>query len=114
MKKLYFLPFLVFLFCACNQNPAAKQDPASEAKTQSRKAARSQEWIQLFNGEDLDGWTIKMNKHPLGENYKNTFRVEDGMLVTRYDEYETFEGEYGHIFYKNHYSHYKLLSLIHI
>jgi len=67
-----------------------------------------EEWIQLFNGEDLDGWTIKINKHPLGENFNNTFQVRDGKLVTSYDRYEVFDEEYGHLFYKTPFSHYKL------
>jgi hypothetical protein len=66
------------------------------------------EWIQLFNGKDLDGWTIKIAKHPLGQNFNNTFRAKDGKLVTRYDRYDTFDGEYGHIFYKTPFSHYRL------
>jgi len=67
-----------------------------------------EQWIRLFNGEDLEGWTIKICKHPVGDNFNNTFRVEDGKLVTRYDEYETFNGEYGHLFYNTPYSAYKL------
>jgi hypothetical protein len=102
MKNLYLLPIILFLICSCKQTSQKKQE------LQSEKAVDSQEWIQLFNGKDLEGWTIKMAKQPLGENYKNTFRVEDGMMVTRYDEYESFDGEYGHIFYQNPYSHYKL------
>ncbi|MEN8158426.1 MAG: DUF1080 domain-containing protein, partial [Bacteroidota bacterium] len=65
-------------------------------------------WIQLFNGKNLDGWTVKMAKHPLSENFNNTFRVENGMMVVRYDQYDGFDGEFGHIFYKTPYSHYKL------
>ena len=38
-------------------------------------------WIPLFNGRNLHGWTIKIAKRPLGENYANTFRVEDGLLL---------------------------------
>lgn len=76
--------------------------------TNNNTTTETEQWVQLFNGTDLEGWTIKMNKHPLGENFNNTFRVEDGMMVTRYDQYETFDEEYGHIFYKNPYSHYKL------
>jgi hypothetical protein len=102
MKNIYFLPLLLVFACSCNQGTGNKDD------NQSSKAIQSEEWIQLFNGKDLDGWTIKMAKHPLGENFNNTFRVEDGMMVIRYDEYEQFDGEYGHIFYKNPYSHYKL------
>lgn len=65
-------------------------------------------WIQLFNGKDLNDWQIKITKHELGENYNNTFRVEDGLLKVRYDEYETFDGEFAHLFYKHNYSHYKM------
>jgi hypothetical protein len=67
-----------------------------------------EKWIQLFNGVDLEGWTPKIAGHPLGENYNNTFRVENGMMITRYDQYDQFKDEFGHIFYKTPYSHYKL------
>ncbi|WP_293013779.1 DUF1080 domain-containing protein [Mongoliibacter sp.] len=66
------------------------------------------EWKQLFNGEDLDDWIIKISKHELGENFKNTFRVEEGMMKVRYDGYEDFDQQYGHIFYKEPFSHYVL------
>ncbi|WP_339736190.1 DUF1080 domain-containing protein [uncultured Sunxiuqinia sp.] len=65
-------------------------------------------WIQLFNGKDLNDWQIKIAGHDLGENYNNTFRVEDGLLKVRYDQYETFNGEFAHLFYKQDYSHYKM------
>jgi hypothetical protein len=65
-------------------------------------------WIQLFNGKDLEGWDIKFAKHPLNENFNNTFRVEDGKLVVRYDEWDSIRGEFGHIFYRKPFSHYKL------
>jgi hypothetical protein len=42
------------------------------------------------------------------ENYKNTFRVEDGLMKVRYDQYEKFDNHFGHIFYKNQFSHYKI------
>ena len=103
MKKLFILPILLLIICSCK--PKSGESQATDTRSTEPK---SEEWIQLFNGNDLEGWTIKMTKHPLGENYNNTFRVENGMMVTRYDQYESFEGEYGHIFYKNPYSHYKL------
>ena len=65
-------------------------------------------WISLFNGKDLNDWVIKVTGLELGINYKNTFRVEDGLLKVRYDEYETFKGEFRHLFYKHDYTHYKL------
>lgn len=70
--------------------------------------ARSEEWVQLFNGKDLSGWTPKIKGYPLGENYGNTFRVEDGLLKVSYDKYDKFAGKFGHLFYKDKLSHYRL------
>lgn len=69
-----------------------------------------EKWIQLFNGKDLTGWTPKIRHHPLGENYGNTFRVADGLLQVRYetDKYESFDERFGHLFYQQPYSHYRL------
>jgi hypothetical protein len=63
-------------------------------------------WIQLFNGKDLTGWTAKIRGHEPGENFGNTFRVEDGILKVSYDAYETFEGRFGHLFYEQPFSSY--------
>ena len=65
-------------------------------------------WIPLFNGEDLNDWTIKFKGHELGVNYKNTFRVEDGVLKVSYDEWESFDADFGHIFHKDKFSRYRL------
>ncbi len=65
-------------------------------------------WVALFNGKDLDDWTIKFKDQPLGENYKNTFRVEAGVLKVSYDQWEEFNDIFGHIFYKDTFSKYKL------
>ncbi|MFH0842950.1 MAG: DUF1080 domain-containing protein [Bacteroidota bacterium] len=69
---------------------------------------RQPEWIQLFNGKDFTGWDIKIKGSLLNVNYKNTFRVEDGVLKVSYDEYEKFNNEFGHIFYNRPFSSYKL------
>jgi hypothetical protein len=73
-----------------------------------RTVRNEEKWIDLFNGQNLDGWTIKINKHILNENFGNTFRVEDSILVIDYSAYDTFNQEFGHIFYKEAFSHYKL------
>ena len=65
-------------------------------------------WIQLFNGKDLKGWKAKIAGHELGDNYGNTFRVEDGVLKVAYDQYEKFDGKFGHLFYCEKFSHYIL------
>ena len=72
--------------------------------------ARGEEkgWIALFNGRDLDGWTPKIKGYPAGENFGDTFRVEDGVLKVSYDKYKKFDGKFGHLFYKTPFSHYRL------
>lgn len=68
------------------------------------------DWIQLFDGRDLNGWTTKFAHYPLGENVRNTFRVEDGLLKVRYDKWTSFNDEFGHIFYKEPFSYYRLAA----
>lgn len=70
--------------------------------------ASADDWTPLFNGKDLDGWTPKIRYHKLGENFANTFRVEDGLLKVRYDGYQQFGEQFGHLFFKTPYSHYRL------
>ncbi len=67
-----------------------------------------EKWIPLFNGRDLDDWTVKITGYEVGENFGNTFRVENGLLRVVYDAYEEFDGRFGHIFYKEPFSHYRL------
>ena len=67
-------------------------------------------WIELFNGENMDDWTVKVRGHLAGENFANTFRVEDGLLTVGYDEYDSdYNDRFGHIFHKTPFSHYRLL-----
>ena len=65
-------------------------------------------WIPLFNGKDLDGWKPKITGYDAGDNFGNTFRVEDGVLKVSYEKYSRFDGKFGHLFYKTPFSHYKL------
>jgi hypothetical protein len=74
--------------------------------TFAQKKADTKNWISIFNGKDLSGWDIKISGQPLNDNYKNTFRVEDGMMRVMYDQYQNFEDKYGHIYYKKPYSYY--------
>jgi len=68
--------------------------------------AREGKWLQLFNGKDLTGWTVKIKGHKTGNNFGNTFRVEDGLLKVSYEKYETFNSKFGHIFYNKPFSNY--------
>jgi hypothetical protein len=64
----------------------------------AQRDADRKEWLQLFNGKNLDGWTPKITGYPLGENYAGTFRVENGVLKVSYDRYTQFDGKFGHLF----------------
>ena len=68
-----------------------------------------EDWITLFNGRALDGWTPKITGHALGDNFADTFRVENGLLKVRYDRYASFDGQFGHLFYKTPFSYYRLV-----
>lgn len=95
-KYIMLLITLAFLF--------PSPDPAQDKRAEATKSG----WISLFNGKNLDGWKPKFTGHDLNENYKNTFRVEDGRLKVSYDQYEKFGGEFGHLFYKDKFSHYRI------
>ncbi|HOU95472.1 MAG TPA: DUF1080 domain-containing protein [Bacteroidales bacterium] len=90
-KSLTYLAILILISSCASENKKEKE-----------------EWIQLFNGKNLDNWVIKIKGHPLGENYNNTFRVEDGILKVSYDKYEKFDENYGHIYYYKPFSYYKI------
>lgn len=64
--------------------------------------------IQLFNGKDINDWTPKIRLHEVGDNYANTFRVEDGLLKVRYDGYDDFNQQYGHLAYNKPFGYYIL------
>ena len=66
------------------------------------------DWQPLFNGRDLAGWTPKITHHALGENFADTFRVRDGVLEVGYEGYDTFAEQFGHLFYAEPFSRYRL------
>jgi hypothetical protein len=75
---------------------------------QKQALKEEQQWMSLFNGKDLTGWQVKIAGHELNDNYKNTFRAENGVMKVSYDQYEQFDNKFGHIFYKDKFSHYKI------
>lgn len=88
----YLLPFAAAVFLTACAAPSSQ----------------SPEWTPLFDGATLDGWSPKIVGHELGDNFDNTFRVDNGLLKVRYDNYGTFEGRFGHLFFDAPFSHYKL------
>ncbi len=75
----------------------------------SHAVKQDNHWISLFNGKNLDGWKVKIARYELNDNFGNTFRVEDGVLKVSYDQYGKFDNKFGHLFYKDKFSHYRLL-----
>jgi len=69
---------------------------------------RAEKYRSIFNGKNLDGWTVKIKGHPVGKNFKDTFRVEDGVMKVGYAGYGKFDDRFGHIFYKEKFSHYRI------
>ena len=66
------------------------------------------DWIILFNGKDINDWTVKIHHHELGDNFGNTFRVEDNMIKVRYDQYPEFNDRFGHLYFNQQFSYYHL------
>lgn len=97
-RYLVMVLFLPVLVTGCLGSEAAQMDPSAE------------EWISLFNGRDIDDWIVKIHKHDPGVNYGETFRVEDGIIEVRYDQYEgDFNDQFGHLYYKEPFSYYHLI-----
>ena len=71
-------------------------------------SAEEGKWVSIFNGKNLDGWTPKIRGCKAGENFQNTFRVENGVLKVDYSEYQNWDQRFGHLFYKSKFSHYRL------
>ena len=70
---------------------------------------KQEAWIDLFNGRDISNWIVKIHKHETGVNYANTFRVEDDMIRVNYDDYgETFDDQFGHLYYQQPFSYFRL------
>lgn len=93
-KFLFFAQFLfLFLLTSCNRGESANEG----------------EWIKLFNGKDINDWTVKVHHHDAGVNFGNTFRVEDNMIKVRYDQYDDFNDQFSHLYYNQPFSHFHLI-----
>lgn len=77
----------------------------SAASAQDMKAGP---WRPLFDGRTLEGWTPKIAKHPVGENHRQTFVVDQGAIRVSYAGYDTLNGQFGHLFYKTPFKAYRL------
>ena len=69
-----------------------------EVQKREQPHLASSDWQVLFNGKDLKGWVPKIHHHEVGDNFANTFRVQDGVIAVNYDGYGEFEDRFGHLF----------------
>ncbi len=97
MKALTFMIAVCAIILSCK----------SEKKEPTYNTEKAQ-WVSIFNGTDLSNWTIKFTGEDLNVNYKETFVVEDSMIRIKYDNYETFDNKFAHIYYNIPFSYYKL------
>lgn len=87
----YILIILIWILTGCNQ-----------------KSPRESEWINLFDGKDLNDWVVKIHHHDAGVNFGNTFRAEEGIIKVRYDQYDDFNDQFAHLYYKTPFSRFHL------
>src|SRR5688572_22404767 len=94
-RTRFFLLALPFLFFSFNLKD-------------NYQIANKEKWVSIFNGKNLDGWTMKISGYKLGENFGNTFRVDNGILSIRYDQYDSFRNKFGALYYNKKLSNYRL------
>jgi hypothetical protein len=104
MKNVTILFLFVLTLVACSRKSADEQSASTALPADST----SSEWVQLFNGKDMNDWTVKVHHHETGVNFGNTFRVEDGMIKVRYDQYAEFNDQFAHLYYNTPYSNFHL------
>lgn len=68
----------------------------------------TEEWVSLFDGANYDEWVPKFAGYELGVNHNDRFVYKDSLISVRYTEKDTFNGNFGHLYYKQKFSHYKL------
>ena len=99
----------IFFSCiGCGGMGSGRLSPGVDVELDPATLPDAEGFVSIFNGKDLAGWTAKFAGEELGHNYKDTFVVEDGVLRVTYDNYDTFNGKFGHIFFEKPYSHYIL------
>lgn len=82
--------------------------PVAIALTSCATAPAADSWETIFDGETLSGWIPKINGQAPGQDDRSIFRVEDGVLKVSYEEYDAFDGAFGHLYFEDELSQYRL------
>ncbi len=99
----FLLFFIMLLYGLLLSGCAAQKRPTNKPVSKNNN-----EWMSLFSGNSLDDWIVKIHHHDVGVNYGNTFRAEEGMIKVRYDQYDSFNDQFGHLYYKTPFSDFHL------
>ncbi len=94
MQKIFFIIIITCILVAACHTP--------------QKTTADKQWVSLFNGKDINDWMVKIQHHDVNVNFGNTFRVEDGIIKVRYDQYGDFNDQFGHLYYKTPFSFFHL------
>lgn len=102
------LVFLSLIMFTAPADPELSRGLAEMRHASQERSAETAKWVSIFNGRNLDGWTPKFKGFPLGVNFNDTFRVENGVIKVSYDKYDKFGNHFGHLFYREKLSDYRL------
>lgn len=91
---------MLLILSSCSESTKEKHQETKEDTSR---------WESIFNGKNLDGWIPKVVGQPLGENYRETFTVQDGILSIRYDTYgDNFDNRFGGLYFNRKLKNYRL------
>lgn len=78
-------------------------------KENAAPANEKGKWVSIFNGKNLDNWIAKIAGYKPGENFGNTFSVQNGILSVRYNAYNNnFNNRFGALYYNKKFYNYRL------
>ena len=95
----YRLTFLALLVIAGAGGPAQAAAGAERPATQP---------VALFNGQNLDGWSVFIDQQPAGSDSGQIFQVNDGVIHVYRSAAGGSVQPFGYIATKEVYSHYRL------
>jgi hypothetical protein len=104
MKPIKFFVLAALLLFFGQESEALSNLP----KNDKHQMKKDREWLQLFNGRNLEGWIPKVTGYKSGENPLKGFRVENGILKVDYSNFAAFNGRFGHLFYEEKFSSFVL------
>ena len=93
--RFFLLPMLALVGCTA---------PTLTASTAAPEAG----WQRIFDGRTLAGWTPKITGRAVGEDPRGMFTVHRGAIRVSHANYDRFEGEFGHLFWKTPLTAYRL------